>query len=156
MDRAGIDKIAWKVMHDQVPVQGDPPGLADSRRPSNFQELGDLMQQNDDFELSWSEFLHEFLRYKQVSFFAVPPPKVFSPGMRSMLAGAAEFMCTEFGLPIPEWVNEPEFTMPEPFEPYGWMYTGESEDDHQRRIAKAHPIFLKHNVVFASRNLITV
>ena len=149
-----LDAIGWKAIHDQKPLPGLPAGLAASGRPRNYDELGDLTEAKG-FEFAWSEFLHEFYRYRQPSFFT-EPPDAFMPEKQALLAGAAEFLCTEFGLLIPQWVSDPQYTLPEPFEPYGWMYVGETEEQHQARIAEAHPLFLKHNVVFAARNLITV
>jgi hypothetical protein len=30
-----------------------------------------------------------------------------------LLAGTAEYLCKDFGLPVPEWVDGPAYTMPE-------------------------------------------
>jgi hypothetical protein len=102
-----------------------------------------------------SSFLHEFYAYKQGSFFAVPPPESIEPEWRALLAGAAEFLCGEFRLEIPAWVNEPEFRLDEPWEPYAWLLSDEP-GAYERRVAKAHPCFLKHNVVWESRGLIAL
>lgn len=66
-----------------------------------------------DHELAWSEFLHEFFRYKQASFFAVPPPRTFSPQRRALLAGVAEYLSERYSLPVPDWVHDPQYTLPE-------------------------------------------
>ena len=72
-----------------------------------------------------------------------------------MLAGAAEYLCTDFGLPVPGWVSEPAYTMPELWEPEEWMYPEDPEFRERRRL-KAHPVFLKRNVLYDPRNLIAL
>ena len=97
--RKRLDAIAWKTIHEQGSRDYPPPGVTASGRPSNFAEYAELAERWDP-ELAWSEFLHEFYRYKQASFLAVPPPKSL-PRNRALLAGVAEFLSQEFGLPVP-------------------------------------------------------
>jgi hypothetical protein len=104
-----------------------------------------------EFEIAWREFLHEFMLYRQPGFFAIPPDK-FTPEYKAQLAGAAEFLSEEFGLRVPIWVYDPQYTLlPELWEPDGWMFPQDPESV-ERRKAKAHPAFLKRNVLFESRN----
>jgi hypothetical protein len=150
-----LDKIALKTLHDRPLPEGKPRGVACVNRPCNYAELGDLVKSGVEWELAWSEFLHEFFYWRQPGFFALPPPESFSPGYRALLAGTAEFLCEEFGLPIPIWVFDPQYTLDELWEPEEWMFP-DDEEFRQRRIAKAHPAFLKRRVIFESRNLITL
>ena len=108
-----------------------------------------------DFEFAWSEFLHEFFRYRHASFFAEPPPKDLSPGWRAILAGTAEYLSKEFGLPAPAWTEEPEYFMPHIWDPLGELMVGVEQYEQERRAA-AHEVFLRRNVIFEARNLITL
>ena len=100
--RAEIDQIAWNTIKT-AKVHSEPPwGYAECGRPANYAELGQMVKDwNGDFEQAWSEFLHEFFRYRTASFFAEPPPKFLSPGLRAILAGTAEYLSKEFNLPVP-------------------------------------------------------
>lgn len=154
--RTKLDKLAWQTIHSTAPVPGTPAGLQKCGRPCNYIELGELFERTGDFEQAWSEFLHEFFRYKKASFLGYAPPKVFSPEFRAMMAGVAEFLCLEFALEAPAWVANQEFTMPELSEPYGWMYPEDNPGARERRIERTHALILKHNIIFETRNLITL
>ena len=110
---------------------------------------------NGDFEQAWSEFLHEFFRYRTASFFAEPPPKFLSRGLRAILAGTAEYLSKEFNLPVPAWTEEPEYFLPEIWAPWTDMGLDMKEFEEERK-AKSHECFLRRNVIFASRDLITL
>ena len=86
----------------------------------------------------------------------MPPPEGFSREYRAMLAAAAEFLCADFGLgPAPKWTNYAVYFLPILWEPDGWMFP-EDEEFLLRRVAKAHPAFLRRNVLYRSRDLITL
>jgi hypothetical protein len=131
-----------------------PAGLAASGRPANYVELARLSERRDP-ELAWSEFLHEFFHYRQASFFAAPPPHYFSPQRRALLAGVAEYLCQRYGLPVPEWVNEPEFFLPEIWDPWEDICP-DMEETRPGRIERTPEAFRKRNVVYEDRNLITL
>ena len=153
LSRKRLDAIAWKTIHEQGSRDYPPPGLTASGRPSNFAEYAELAERWDP-ELAWSEFLHEFYRYKQASFLAVPPPKSLPRNRRALLAGVAEFLSQEFGLPVPTWVNESEYFLDEMWDPWEDICP-DMEQTHPGRIERSHPAFLKRNVVYEARNLIT-
>ena len=156
MNREEIDKIAWQVIHAQLKSSDPPYGLAACGRPCNYRELFDLMEhKGDDFELAWSEFCHEFYRHKDASFFAVPPPDGFSRSYRALLAGAAEFWCREFGLEAPAWIEEPQYFLDTPWMPWCEFLADDPEAVARHR-AKADPAFLRRNILFAARNLISL
>jgi hypothetical protein len=153
--RAEIDAIAWKTIREAKPHNGSPCGYSKCGRPSNYCELGQMISDRDDFELAWSEFLHEFFRYRTASFFEEPPPQILSKGWRAILAGTAEYLSKEFNLPIPVWTEEAEYFLPMLWNPLeDWV--PDMEQYRAEQIAKAHEIFLKRKVIFASRNLITL
>jgi hypothetical protein len=155
MNREAGDKIAWDTLHARPPFPGGPAGLAVSDRPANFSELYQQIKDGRDWELAWSEYLHEFFRYKSASFFEVEPPDGFSPAFRALFAGTAEFLCREFGLDTPVWVEKKEYFLPEVWEPWGEIMPDDAESI-ERRKAKMDSAFLRRNVLFASRNLITL
>lgn len=110
--RAELDHIAWQTIHTASAIGNrQPAGYAATGRPSNFIELAQMMADRDE-EMAWSEFLHEFYRFRTPSFFAERPPESLSPQWKALLAGTAEFLSKEFGLPVPEWVNDPQYTLP--------------------------------------------
>lgn len=156
MNHKELDKLAWRTIRAHPLPSGKPQGVAYSNRPRNFPELVDLIDMIDDFELAWGEFLHEFMRYRSVSFFATPPPENCMSGFKALLAGTAEVLCDEFNLAVPFWVHLPEYISPELYDPYGWVYVALTEEENQKRIANSDPLFLKHNVVWRRRDLITL
>jgi hypothetical protein len=134
---------------------GAPAGLHQSMRPSTYQELYELMELKHDWELAWSEFRHEFYRFKSESFFAVPPPEGFSQEYQALLAGAAEFWCREFGLEPPAWIEEPEYFLDEWWTPWGGHLSQEPERVAERK-SKADPAFLRRKIIFAARKVIAL
>lgn len=117
--KAELDAVAWRTIHTATVVRDrKPDGYAESRRPANYAELGQMIEDTDDFELAWSEFEHEFYRYRTASFFAERPPDLLKPEYQVMLAGAAEFLSQEFGLEPPAWTDEPRYTLAEVWDPW--------------------------------------
>ncbi len=72
--RERLDEVAWGVIKTAKVHEGTPSGYALSGRPANFIELYQCAADRANFELAYSEFLHEFYRYRDASFFAVPHP----------------------------------------------------------------------------------
>ena len=145
-----MENDAWNAVRSRLFLSGKPPGIAaNRRRPANFQELAELTSTGVDWDTARDRFLHEFFRYRNPEFFEIAPPDTLSPECRALLAGMAEFLCAQFGFSIPPWVSEPGFTLPEMWDP-----ASECADDahlHQEaRAKKAHPVFLKHGVIFES------
>ena len=154
--RAEIDQIAWNTVKTAAVRTTSPPGYLNCGRPANYAELGQMIADWDgDFEHAWSEFLHEFFRYRTANFFAEPPPKNLSPGWRAVLAGTAEYLSKEFNLPVPAWTEEPEYFLPEIWNPWEDLGLDMKEFEEEQK-AKSHECFLRRNVLFASRNLITL
>jgi hypothetical protein len=113
------------------------------------------MLRGDDWEDAFYNFNQGFARYRRASFFECRPPEWIAPEYQAFLAAVAEFCSIEFDLPMPPWVNDPKYILPEPWDPWAWMLP-QDEESVQRRIAKAHPCFINHNVVYQPRNLIVV
>jgi len=145
-----LDQIVWKSIHERPLPKGNPRGL------TNYLDLAQLVATGEDWETAWSAFLHEFMLFRQASFFQYPPPESFSRGYRAMLAGTAEVLCDEFQLPVPLWVHEPQYIMPELWDLYEWMFTGMTDEQNHRRIESSDPLYLKHGVVWRRRDLITL
>lgn len=156
MERAELDKIAWETIKSRPPLAGLPQGIASGYpRPRNYAELEQMLDAGQDFEYAWSEFLHEFFAYRQECFFEFPSPNCLSPGWQAVLAGTAEYLSQEFGLRIPAWVNEPRYFMPEMWDASEAMGFG-TEEGREARKQTTPQAFLRRNVVFQARNLITL
>jgi hypothetical protein len=153
--RSELDQLAWKIIEEQPLAKGVPPGYAASGRPANFQELAYMTEVTGDFERSWSEYRHEFYRYRTATFFAVEPPKSFSPELRAMLAGAAEYLSDRFGLPVPGWTSHPEYFLDRVWDPWEDIVPDIEQYRDERR-ARSHQAFLRRNVIFETRGLISL
>jgi len=153
--RERLDEVAWGVIKRAKPFAGHPSGYAASRRPANFVELYQCADDRDDFELAFSEFLHEFYRYRTASFFALPPPSRVSPGWKAVLAGGAEYLSKEFNLPVPAWTEDLAYFLPELWDPMS-DWNPEVEKHIEKRKSEAHEVWLRRNVIYASRNLIAI
>jgi hypothetical protein len=149
------DQVAWETIHASKTHPGPPAGLAVSLRPANYRELGELIASSGDQEHAWSEFLHEFFRYKTASFFAEPSPKILSAEWQALLAGVAEWLSIEFGLPLPQWINEAQYYLPEIWDSLEY-WLPDAEPYREERMARTHEVFLKRNVIFETRSLITL
>jgi hypothetical protein len=138
-----------------MPVSADPPpGLKLIGRPANYRELGELISCSGDFERSWSEFLHEFYRYKSPVFFAEEPPPNMSSGFRAWLAGVAEYLSVEFSLQVPEWANRPEYFLQEEWNPGSELFPYADFLEYRDELrGRCEPVFLKRNVLFEARGL---
>jgi hypothetical protein len=58
-------------------------------------------------------------------------------------------------LPVPLWAEELEYFLPEIWDPWSDMGLDMKEFEEERK-AKSHDCFLRRNVIFASRALITL
>jgi hypothetical protein len=155
-NRTEIDQIAWNTIRTAEVRSTPPSGYEACGRPSNYAELGRIIvDRGGDFEHAWGEFLHEFYRYRQPSFFSIPPPRSMSPGWRAILAGTAEYLSNEFGLSVSAWTEEAEYFLPEVWDPLSDLFADIEQYEDERR-TKAHEVFLKRNVIFESRNLIAL
>jgi hypothetical protein len=56
---------------------------------------------------------------------------------------------------LPAWTEEPEYFLPEILDPWTDMGLDMKEFEEERK-AISHECFLRQNVLFASRNLITL
>jgi hypothetical protein len=162
--RAEIDELCWKILEDKIPHPGPPPGYPASPRPSNFVELAAMIGNHESFEHfehCWGSFLHNFFNFKSASFFALPPPATFKPEHRAWLAGCSEYLSRRFNLPVPAWTNDPEFFLSEE-----WDFASETflfalmlidmKPYRDERRAISHDAFLRRNVIFEPRALITL
>lgn len=142
-----LDQIAWKTIHDRPKMV-----LANAKgfRSLNYRQMGEKLAAGAEFELVWSDFLHAFFDYKDPLFFAHPPPNSLSPGWQAILAGAAEWLCEEFDLAKPDWLADPRYTLPSPWDP--WYLC----QDFDTALAEVEKPFRKRNVVFEARNLIAL
>ena len=61
----------------------------------------------------------------------------------------------EFNLPVPDWCLDPTYILPELWDPMS-DWNPEVDKHVEKRKLEAHECFLKRNVIFASRNLLTL
>ncbi len=152
LNREEQDALAWQIIHRCRPI---PVEAATRRRPKDYRDIEQWLRDGAEFEMAWSEFLHAFFAAKVASFFAYPSPPSLSPGWQCILAGAADWLSTEFGLPHPSWVDEPRYFLAEPWDP--WMEVGLDVSEFiADTMARSPKAFSKRNVAFLSRNLITL
>jgi hypothetical protein len=147
--RDEMDALCWRTMHDRPVPKTEPTA------PCNYADLGMAMLRGDEWEDAFYSFNCNFARHRTASFFEFPPPDWIEREYQAFLAGVAEFYSVEFNLPIPDWVNDPKYILPEPWEPWGWMLSPDV-GAIERRIAKAHPCFIARNVVYEARGLIVI
>jgi hypothetical protein len=115
------------------------------------QQLGEKLAAGVQFEIAWGDSLHAFYDFRDASFFTYPPPESLSPGWRAILAGAAEWLSREFGLPQPAWTKDPKkYTLPSPSAPWGLS------ENLAADLAEVEEPFRRRNVLFASRDLIAL
>lgn len=81
----------------------------------NYRDLWEVAQAAD-FPHAWSEFLHGFFNWKDAEAFAFPPPAGLGQEWCAILAGAAEYLCHRYGLPVPAWTEKPQYFLTGPFE----------------------------------------
>jgi hypothetical protein len=152
MTREQIDAIAWQSIHSR-PVRS----LADDRgwRPRDYQEIERRIKAGAEFERVWGDFLHAFYDHRDASFFAHPSPPSLSPEWQALLAGAADWLSEEFGLPHPVWTDNPRYFLVTPWDPLEDMGLDMAEfmDDKLQRSPEA---FRKRNIAYLSRNLIAL
>lgn len=108
-----------------------------------------------DFEHAWSDFLHAFYDFRTASFFEHPSPSSLSPQWQALLAGAAEWLSAEFGLPHPAWTDNPKYFLDAPWDPAEDLGLDVS-DFIADTLARSPEAFRKRNIAFLSRNLITL
>ena len=159
-----MDQLCWDTIDSHVPAPR--PSNHRSRRPSNYAQLEkaafSCKQWPDEedhfpwewpgFEHAWSDFLHEFFFWRLADFFAAPPPKSFPAEYQAVLAGTAEFLCERYDLDLPAWIDDPRYTLPALFEFWPCL----PAETKFRRVQRSAPAFLKRNLVFDPRNLITL
>jgi hypothetical protein len=152
MNREQIDKIAWQSIHDRSPLP-----ISEDRgwRAKDYEELEAKLKAGVDFEHAWSDFLHAFYDYKTATFFSHPSPASLSVEWQALLAGAAEWLSAEFGLPQPAWTDQPQYFLSEPWDPIQDLGLDMSEFI-EAKLAKSPEAFRKRNIAFLSRNLITL
>lgn len=98
------------------------------------------------------EFPARVFYRRLADFFAVPPPETLGLERGTLLAGAAEYLCRRYDLDLPDWIDDPQYVLPEIYDFWGDI-TPEVRAMRFRRVQRSSPEFLKRNVVFEARNL---
>jgi hypothetical protein len=150
------DALAWRAIHARDYPQTEPRGLKRSGRPANYPELGEAIAVGQDRSYAFAHFLDEFYLFRRASFFAAEPPKESPVKYRVFLAAVAEYLSHEFGLPVPEWTEKPEYFLSEEWD---WVADDASfpealKNRIDRRRERATPEFRRRNILYEGRNLI--
>lgn len=152
------DQLAWNIIDSQSQAPFESAGLANSDRPRSFPELEIHSQEpSSDFGTALSSFLHEFYSHRDPRFFIEPPTQHLEPINRVALAGTAEYLSNRFGFTPPEWVNSPEYTLPEEHYWLEFYFPKALLDRHREvHIAESSPEFLRRKLIFSVRGLIAI
>jgi hypothetical protein len=112
--RDELDAIAWWTIKS-AKVR---PYKKCKHRPNNYAEIGERLRDGGDWELIWGDFLHGFYIYRHASYFEFPPPAELSVKNQALLAGVAEWLSAEFGLPHPVWTDNPRYFLDKTWDPW--------------------------------------
>lgn len=135
-----FDKMAWDIIHNRKPPRWpERKGLAHSGRACNFAELEQELRNGGDFQIEFPQFLDEFYLHRTADFFAVEPSDYFDIRTRAFFAGVTEYLCHRFNLPVPVWVERPDYFLSE--------YWKKCRDTGE-------PEFARRNIGYDPRNLI--
>jgi len=116
MNHETLDNIAWQTIRDRQRPVHPPRGIENGGRARDFGEVEALIRDGMSFDDAFESWLQEMYQYCQESFFAVPPSPLFAPRLRAWLAGVAEGMARKLDLPVPSWVESPEFFLSEVYD----------------------------------------
>ncbi len=165
--RAVLDRAAWATIDSSLPAL--PREECRTRRPSNYEEMWEAVEayvpHSDDalplpgtwpaFEHAFSEFLHEFYGSRRASHFSVAPPDGFGTERCALLAGVADYLCRRYDLDLPGWIGDPRYCLQALWDPLEDICP-DLRPTRYRRCQMSEPEFLRRNVVFEARNLITL
>lgn len=153
--REHLDQIAWSTIKNRPPLHREAGQVPRFHRPLNYAEIGERIAGGSDFEHVWSDFLHGFFLYRTADYFTFPPPQNISREWQVVLAGAAEWLSAEFGLPKPVWVDEPQYFLASPWDPRE-DYGLDMSPYYEEVLRRSPEAFRKRNIAFESRNLIAL
>jgi hypothetical protein len=160
MSHERLDNIAWQTIRDRKRPERPPRGIENGGRACNFSEVEALIRDGMSFDDAFESWLQEMYQYRQESFFAIPPSPFFAQHERAWMAGVAEGMARKLDLPVPTWVESPEFFLSEV---YDWerdaldrFFPPEWADMLDERLEGSDPEFRRRRVIARLRDLIRV
>jgi hypothetical protein len=150
VSHAHLDALAWQTILDRPQHEPVSP-------PRNFAELSPC--EGVEFSEALGAFLERFYSWRRASFFEHEPPLSFAPRYRAFLAALAEFLCTKYDLPVPDWTEKrPDYFLTKEWDPVLEMdeipVTALIPIETLRE--RAAPEFRRRGILFAARNLIRV
>jgi hypothetical protein len=149
--REELDALCWRTIKSAkvLPYEGS------KYRPNNYAEISAGLRAGGEFELLWGDFLHAFYLYRHPSFFEFPSPEELSLENQALLAGAADWLSAEFGLPHPAWTDNPRYFLHKTWDP--WEDLGlDMSEFFEAKLQRSPEAFRKRNIAFESRNLIVL
>ena len=160
MSHEKLDNIAWQTIIDRKRPERPPRGIEDGGRARDFGEIEALIRDGMSFDGAFESWLQEMYQYRQESFFAVPPSPFLAAHQRAWLAGVAEGMTRKLNLPVPYWVESPEFFLSDV---YDWeqdaldiFFPPDWADLLDERLERSDPEFRRRRVIAKLRALIRV
>lgn len=160
------DEIVWMSMAKPYGGNGHWDESWWGGRPRDFSELGKAMEAGSSWDVALGDWLHEFVQLKDRRCLEAEPPAWMSREDRALLAGVAEFFARRFGLPRPDWVEKPEYFLPELEYLYYCKPHGMEPDDPEflcwpphddtalcRKMARTPREMRRRNVVYEARGL---
>ena len=104
--------------------------------------------------------IHGFFQWKDAGSFSVPPPPGLGKEWCAVLAGAAEYLSHRYGLPVPDWTEEPQFFLTGRWEFIPlvdvwvpWPYFKSRDEGQWERVPEE---FRRQGLFFEARNLIAL
>lgn len=92
--------------------------------PPTIKELSTKLLDGESARLCLAEFVDDFLsadRAERIRLTAEKPQSVADPKINAYMAAAVEHLCFQHGVPVPAWVNEPEYFLPVPWFPLNYQ-----------------------------------
>jgi len=148
------DKLAWKIIKDRKTAP-------DEYGPKNYAELEAWVRKGISLEdYASPRLLDYFYQTRDPKTFELEPSTFFTPQYRAFLAGVAEYLTRDFGFPVPEWVERPEFFLADYWDPIEdfWAEIGSEMpfEELETRLARCPPEFTRRKVICQSRALIRI
>jgi hypothetical protein len=160
MNSETLDNIAWQTIRDRDRPKHPPRGIENGGRARDFGEVEALIRDGMSFDDAFESWLQEMYNYRQESFFAVPPSSFFAPRLRAWLAGVTEGMSRKLGIPIPSWVESPEFFLRDIYDwerdALGVFFPPDLADMLDERLEGSDPEFRRRRIIAKLRGLIRV
>jgi len=160
MSHERLDNIAWETIRDRKRPDDPPRGIEHGGRARDLGEVEALIRDGVSFDDAFESWLQEVYRYRQESFFAVPPSLFFAAHERAWMAGVVEGMSRKPGIRTPSWVESSDFFLTAVYDwqrdDLGVFFPPDWATTLDKRLEGSDPEFRRRKVIAKLRNLIRV